>query len=88
MPLIRLLSPQGTFPWFYLSKPQPLVVTQVKLEVQGRFESADNILFLTWVVVIRVCAMYKHLFLKPQMMQLLWKTVCHFLKNFNMELPL
>lgn len=25
----------GHIPWFYLSKPQPLVVTEVKLEFKG-----------------------------------------------------
>ena len=50
------------------------------------FSSSSFFIFHKYILFY--LSMYKHLFIKPQMMQLLWKTVCCFLRNFNMELPL
>lgn len=58
------------FPQFYLSKSQPSMVTEVKLEVQSGEGSRVLITsyFLIWVVAIWVCAMYKNLCIKLQML--------------------
>lgn len=69
MPLIRLLSPQEHIP-LVLPLKAPAIGGD-RGQIEGSREGSRVLiisLFLTWVVVIRVCAMYKHLFIKPQML--------------------